>query len=68
MYVWIILKANRQNTQRNEPHKALNFLKLHNDIWNFFMYIFLIKKGTLSPLLMIFHVMGMFICIRNLKQ
>jgi len=29
MYVWIVLKANKQNTQRNEPQEALNFLKLY---------------------------------------
>jgi len=29
MYVWIILKANKQNTQRKEPQEVLKFLKLY---------------------------------------
>ena len=32
MYVWIVLKANKQNTQRKEPQEVASFLKLYTDI------------------------------------
>jgi len=37
MCVWIVLKANKQNAQRKEPRKALNFLKSYTLIEKYFI-------------------------------
>ena len=37
MCVWIVLKANKQNTQRNETQEALSFFEIiHTDIYDMF--------------------------------
>ena len=37
MCVWIVLKANKQNTQRNETQEALSFFEIiHTDIYDLF--------------------------------
>ena len=60
--MWIVLKVNKQNTQRNEPQEAHNCLKYYTLIYvDIFMSVLLIKKYILSLLLIIFHVMVMFI-------
>jgi len=65
-----LLKANKQNTQRREPQEVLSFFKLYTLIYvDLLMHVLSIKKGILSHLLMIFHVMFMSIyCMKNRKR
>jgi len=64
------IKGKKTKHSKKEATRRTQFLEIiHTDVCGPFDTYFLVEKSILSPLLMIFHVMVMSICLmKNLKQ